>query len=51
MLAVLRRHRNVMGVHQARLTQCAELVEAKIAKYEGLSVTGQPPGPPEVDLE
>jgi DNA-binding transcriptional MerR regulator len=51
MLAVLRRHRDMIDVHQARLARCAELVEAKIAKYEDLSVTGQPPGPPEVDLE
>lgn len=51
MLAVLRRHRDMIEVHQARLTQCADMVEAKIAKYQELSVTGQPPGPPEVDLE
>ncbi len=50
-LRVLKDHHHAMGQQQAALNECIALIEAKIAKYEGLAAAGLPPGTPEVDLE
>ncbi|MBI3217805.1 MAG: MerR family transcriptional regulator [Mycobacterium sp.] len=50
-LAVLHRHQHNITQQQVRLSDCAALIDVKIAKYRDLAQTGRPPGQPEVDLE